>query len=133
MGLNLNRPSRWVGRFTLEGVPSGQTLRLYAETSDRRFAGSTTFAAPGKGDPASRITVALTPTVAVEKVLEDDGGKPLSSKKFPPLAQGGGGRLPFLRRTVESDAQGRVKFDGIVPAFPTGSRKTFRCVKGRRT
>ncbi len=117
MSLIRNRRADGAGRFTLEGVPSGRTLRIYAETADRKFAGTTTFAAPEKGDPASRITVPLTPTVRVERVIEDDGGKPLNSRKFHLSPKVGEEDFPFIRRTVESDAQGRVKFDGIVPGL----------------
>ncbi len=117
MGLTRNRRVDGAGRFTLEGVPSGQSLRLYAETADRKFAGTTTIAAPEKGDPAPRIAVPLRPTVALEIVIEDDGGKLLSSRKFHLSPKVGEEGFPFLRRIVESDAQGRVKFVGIVPGL----------------
>jgi hypothetical protein len=115
MSLNQNRRADGAGRFTLEGVPSGHTLSVYAETADRKFAGASTFTGPQKRDPASRVIVALRPTVAVERVLEDAGGKPLNSRKFHVSPKLGEEDFPFIRRTVESDAQGRVKFDGIVP------------------
>ena len=117
MSLVRDRRADGAGCFTLQGVPSGRTLRLYAETVDRKFAGTTMIAAPPKADPAFRITVPLTPTVGMEWVIEDDGGKPLRSRKFHLSSKVGEEEFPFIDRTVESDAQGRIKFYGIVPGL----------------
>ena len=117
MSMIRDRRADGAGRFTLDGVPSGRALRLYAETADRKFAGSTTFTAPEKADPAARITVLLKPTVAAERVIEDDEGKVLSSRKFHLSPKVGEQDFPFIRRSVESDAEGRVRFVGIVPGL----------------
>ena len=106
------------GRFTLEGVPSGRTLTLYAETADRKFAGTATIKVPPKADSAFRISFPLVPTVGVEWAIEDDGGKPMKSKKFKLSPKLGEENFLFMkRRTVESDEQGRIKFFGIVPGL----------------
>ncbi len=105
------------GRFTLDGVPSGRTLCLYAETADRMFAGTTTVTTPAKDDPAFRITVPMAPTVGVEWAIEDDAGNRLRSKKFRLTPKVGKEDFPFIRRTVESDEQGHIKFYGIVPGL----------------
>ena len=118
-----NRRADGAGRFTLEGTP-GHTLRLYAETADRKFAGTATFAAPEKGDPASRTTVPLTPTVAVERVIEDDKGKPLDARKFHLSPKVGEKDFPFIRRTVESVCR--------VGSSSTGSSRRFLPHPGRR-
>jgi len=105
------------GRFTLEGVPSGRTLCLYAETADRKVAGTVTITAPAKADPAFQITVRLAPTVGVEWAIEDDAGNRLRSKKFRLSPMVGKEDFPFIRRTVESDEAGHIKFYGIVPGL----------------
>jgi hypothetical protein len=103
------------GRFDLEGVPAGRTLHLYAETADRRFAGTVTVQTPAQADPSFRLSIPMEPTVAVEITFHDDKGKPLPSKSFriSPIVEDED--FPFLRRDVESDAHGLVKIDGIVP------------------
>jgi hypothetical protein len=105
------------GRFTLEGIPSGHTLSLYAETADRTFAGSTTIQAPAKADPAFRITLPLVATVGVEWQIEDDDKKPMKSRKFRLSPKVGEEKFPFNRRELESDEQGRIKFYGIIPGL----------------
>ena len=106
------------GHFTLEGVPSGHTLSLYAETADRMFAGTATIAAPAKADPAFRISFPLVPTVGVEWAIQDHAGKLMKSKKFHLSPRLGDENFPFLsRRTVESDEEGRIQFYGIVPGL----------------
>ena len=106
------------GRFELKGVPAGKTIRLYAETEDRKFAGTNSADIPANADPSVRITIPLEPSVAVDMVLNGKDGKPLASRKFeiwPTLD-----KQEFRRanRTVESDAAGRIKLDGIVPGLP---------------
>lgn len=102
------------GQFTLEGVPSGRVLHLYAETADRKFAGISRFIPPEKDDPDFRINIPLRPTIVVESVLKDAAGMPLISKKFQVSPKSADQDFPFNRRDVQSDAKGRVKFEGIV-------------------
>lgn len=106
-----------LGRFTLDGVPPGQTLQLYAETADRRLAGTASCRSPEKTDPAPRVTMALAATVAVEVDLSDDAGKPLANRKVQIRPRVGDDEFLFLERSVETDAQGRLRLDGIVPGL----------------
>jgi beta-lactamase regulating signal transducer with metallopeptidase domain len=105
------------GHFTLEGVPAGRTLPLYAETEDRKFAGTATVLAPGKAAPDFRVTLALTRTLWVELVVHDKKGEPLPSRKFHIAPQVANVDFPSLRRDVESDEDGQIRLDGIVPGL----------------
>lgn len=103
-----------IGRFTLEGIPSNRRIQLYAETADRRFGSAIEFTSPVGEDPDFRIAVPLKPTVTVERVIEDKRGRPRGSKEFNLAPNWGKYLFSRLRRTVETDAQGRLKVDGIL-------------------
>jgi hypothetical protein len=105
------------GRFTLEKMPSGQAIQLYASTATHKFAGTAKFRAPIAYDPEFLTAIALVPTVAVEKVLLDKSGKPLHSRKLKLAPMAGNEELHFAERSFDSDVQGRVKFDGIIPGL----------------
>ena len=105
------------GRFALERLPTGQTVSLYAESPDRKFAGTGSFSAPKTDIPAFRPDVTLAPTVTVNTQLFDDEGKPLRSRKLLLMPRIADQDLYLSRRPFESDAEGRVKFDGIVPGL----------------
>jgi protocatechuate 3,4-dioxygenase beta subunit len=102
------------GRFTLEDVPAGQPLLLYAESEGRKFAGTADVRTPEKADPTFRVRLRLEPTVAVEMAVKDTEGNPVSSRKFHITPRVGDEDFPFLRRTVESNADGKIRVDGIV-------------------
>jgi protocatechuate 3,4-dioxygenase beta subunit len=105
------------GRFTVEGIPSGRMVHLYAETRGRTLAGMAAIAVPKKADPGLRATLTLVPTVAADRVLAYAGGKPLASRKFRITPMAGEDEFLFLRRSVMTDAEGRLKVDGIVPGL----------------
>jgi beta-lactamase regulating signal transducer with metallopeptidase domain len=102
------------GQFTLDGVPAGQMLMIYAETDDRKLAGTTQVQAPAKADPGFRLKVPVESTVVAEFVAKDKQGQPLRSRKFHISPRVADQDFPFVRRTAESDDQGRIKLDGIV-------------------
>ena len=105
------------GRFTLEGVPAGRTLQLYAQTEDRKFAGTATVPAPNKPAPDFRLALALTSTRWVELVVHDKQGEPMPSRKFHVAPRVGDEDFPFLKRDVQSDEDGQLRIDGIVPGL----------------
>lgn len=105
------------GRFSLEHVPSGHGLHLYAETADRRFAGIADAPAPGERGPAPMIPIRLTPTVVVERVIKGGDGTPLAARQFYVAPKVQSDEFVVVRRIVQSDAEGKIKFDGIVPGL----------------
>jgi hypothetical protein len=105
------------GRFRLEGVPGGERIYVYAESADRKVAGVYDFKSHPKPDPRFRINVGLAPTVDVERTFKDRGGHPLASKKFHVVPKIGEEEFIRSARTVESDAEGRVRFHGVVPGL----------------
>ncbi|WP_422929008.1 M56 family metallopeptidase [Singulisphaera sp. PoT] len=114
MGLIPKRLTDAAGRFTLEGVPAGQMLNIYAEADGRKLAGTTQVQLPLKANPAFSVKVSLAPTVEVEKVILDQQNHPIASRKYLVTPKVGDDPFPFQRRTVESDELGRIKLDGIV-------------------
>jgi hypothetical protein len=105
------------GRFALEGVPAGRAIHLYAETEDRKLAGTATVIAPNKVDPTFRLTVVLRPTIWVELVVHDRQGQPMPSRKFHMSPHVGNDDFPSLRRDVQSDEDGQIRVEGIVPGL----------------
>jgi beta-lactamase regulating signal transducer with metallopeptidase domain/protocatechuate 3,4-dioxygenase beta subunit len=105
------------GKFLLDSVPGGMPLTVYAESEDHKLAGTRTISTPGKADDSFLINVALVSTVSVERVFENEQGKPLALKKFRISPEVGDSRFPFVRRTFESDKSGLVRFDGILPGL----------------
>jgi beta-lactamase regulating signal transducer with metallopeptidase domain len=105
------------GRFTLEKLPSEQNIQLYAETPDHKFAGTAEFRTPKTDDTKFKTAIALAPTVATETVLLDENGKPLNSRKVNVTPKVGEEVISFAKRTFETDVQGRVRFDGIIPGL----------------
>jgi protocatechuate 3,4-dioxygenase beta subunit len=115
--LLLRRRTDRAGRFNFDEFPARRTLRLYAESADRKLAGTATVTAPEKPDPAFRVSVPFTPTMTVEWVIEDRQGKPLDGKKVHFWPKIGEDEFSWCKRSAEADAQGRVKFDGILPGI----------------
>ena len=105
------------GRFTFETVPAGRTIQLYAETEDRKFAGTATVRTPDTADPKFGITLILRPAVPVDLSVKNDAGKPLPSRKFLISPLVANADFPFLGRDAESNAEGVIKLDGIVPGL----------------
>ena len=105
------------GQITLEDVPAGQTLRLYAETADHRLAGTATVRLPDKADPKFRLNIPMAATFAVEIECQDKQGQPLPSRKFHISPKMGEHEFAFIRRTAESNEDGMLKLDGIVPGL----------------
>lgn len=102
------------GRFDLHDVPAGQPLLLHGESEDRKLAGTATIQIPAKADPGFRVILPMEPTVAVEMVARDSQGQLLAFKKIHYWPRVGETDFLFRRRTVESDANGRIRFEGIV-------------------
>jgi hypothetical protein len=63
------------------------------------------------------VRVPLHPTATVEKKLEDDQGRPFTSREFRVTPKIGEEEFPFLRRTIKSDEHGQIKLDRIVPGL----------------
>jgi hypothetical protein len=105
------------GRFALEGIPAGRAIHLYAETEDRKLAGTATALASSKADPTFRLTVVLRPTLWVELVVHDKQGQPIPSRKFHISPHVGNDDFPSLRRDVQSDEDGQIRVEGIVPGL----------------
>jgi BlaR1 peptidase M56 len=118
------------GRFTLEGVPAGRMLAIYAETEDRKLAGATQVRVPENADPNFLLKVPLAPTVAAELVPRDRAGQPLPSRKFEVSPRMADYDFPFVRRTVESDAEGRIRLDGIVRGLSYRIQEEVRPING---
>ncbi|HEY2159332.1 MAG TPA: hypothetical protein VGH33_27140, partial [Isosphaeraceae bacterium] len=112
-----DRRTDGLGQFTLEAVPDGRPIHFYALSDDRKLAARATAKAPEKSDHASRIKLALTPTVAVEYELKDAAGKPMADRKFHLTPKVGEDEFLFLRRPVETDGQGRLVIDGVLPGL----------------
>jgi hypothetical protein len=72
-GMNLipMRPADDNGWFTLEDVPAGLTLHVYAETADRRLAGTATVRLPDNAQSKFRLNVPMAATFAVEIECQD--------------------------------------------------------------
>ena len=120
------------GRFTLEEVPAGRPLQLYAETEDRKFAGIATVVAPDKAAPDFRVNLTLSPTVWVEMVVHDKQGNPLASRKFRVAPKVGDRDFPFVSRDAESDEDGQTGCQkASFPDFLTTSRSTTPHRKGK--
>jgi hypothetical protein len=62
----------------------------------------------------------LKRTVAIERVLTGADGKLLASRKFHVQPRSGDKEFSSARREVQSDAEGRIKVDGIVPGLAYG-------------
>jgi len=105
------------GRFALDELPSGRTVRFYAETAGGAFAGDAAFETPEAPDPLARVDIPLKRTVAVERVLVDSEGKPLASRKFLIVPSPGGEDSTSFARELPSNAEGRIKVDRIVPGL----------------
>ncbi len=112
-----DRRTDGLGQFTLEGVPGGRTIHLYALSDDCKLAGQATAKAPEKPDGAFRIAMPLAPTVALEYELKDAAGKPMASRKLRVTPRVADEEFVFLRSSAETDGVGRLKLDGIVPGL----------------
>jgi hypothetical protein len=105
------------GQFTLADVPAGLPLLLYAETADRRLAGTATVRLPEKVDSKFRLHVPVAATFAVEIECQDKLGQPLPSRMFHISPKMGEQEFASLRRTAESNEDGMLKLDGIIPGL----------------
>ena len=105
------------GRFTLNGVPSGQTLLLYSETDNRDFASIQSLKTPNNDDPEFEPRVTLRPTVEVDLEVVDSQGKPLASRAFRISPRADTRDFTSSRRDVKSDEKGHILIDGIVPGL----------------
>jgi hypothetical protein len=82
-----------------------------------KFAGTTSVLAPDKAAPDFRVTLALTPTLWVELVVHDKQGNPMPSRKFHIEPKVADEDFPLLRRDVQSDEEGLIRLDGVVPGL----------------
>jgi hypothetical protein len=106
-----------LGRFSLEGVPGGRQVHLYAESGDRALAAATSVSAGTKSDPANDVTLTLSPTKSISRELMGDDGKPLASRKIVISPNVLGEDFRRFRRAVSTDEQGRLRIDGILPGM----------------
>jgi hypothetical protein len=105
------------GHFTLDNVPAGQTIHLYAETKDHKLAGTATVVAPNRADPAFRASITLRHTEWLEMPMRNAQGQPIRSTKLSITPQIDGHEIFQHMREVQSDENGRVLIDGIVPGL----------------
>jgi hypothetical protein len=70
------------GRFTLDGIPAGQALLVYAETENRDFAGTAVLQIPREAEPGFRPKISLRRAVEVDVEMVDSQGKPFPARTF---------------------------------------------------
>ncbi|MHC5541966.1 carboxypeptidase regulatory-like domain-containing protein, partial [Singulisphaera rosea] len=105
------------GRFTLQDVPSGQTLGLYAESEDGQWAGAISFRTEARPDPKARLKIPMRRPLKAGTTLEKTRGAALASREFSVAPKVGEGEFTSLRRTVKSDEQGRIEVDRVIPGL----------------
>jgi protocatechuate 3,4-dioxygenase beta subunit len=105
------------GHFTLEDVPAGRRVALYAQTRDQRSAGGLEVTVPESPDSKFHPVVTLRPLVKATRSLMRKDGTGLDSLRVRAVPVVGDQEFFFHRREATTDAQGRVEFSGIVPGL----------------
>ncbi len=103
------------GGFSLDRVPLGRSLGVYAITEDGKFGVYRSFKLD---EPAAPIRLDLRPTVSAEFTLQDEAGKPhpLHPVRITVGPKFGDDR-PLAKREIRSDAAGRVRVDRVIPGL----------------
>jgi protocatechuate 3,4-dioxygenase beta subunit len=105
------------GWFELKGVPAGCRLCIYAETKDRRLAGTGVLAVPKEPNEPPHIELQLKPTQKASKVIEYEPGDPAAkvSLDVKPVVEGQ--IIFFVSHDEDTDERGLLEMNGIIPGL----------------
>jgi beta-lactamase regulating signal transducer with metallopeptidase domain/thiol-disulfide isomerase/thioredoxin len=114
-------PSNDDGTFELVEVPAGRKLLLFAETRDRKAAGTAAVDVPAEPDESFRLHLKLQPTRRASVSIADSAGGVNAKRSDMPLQISPiveGEPIYFkAERTARTDAEGRLEIDGILPGL----------------
>ncbi|UCD51949.1 MAG: carboxypeptidase regulatory-like domain-containing protein [Phycisphaerales bacterium] len=105
------------GRFTLDQVPAGLDLHVYAETKDHALAAAGVHRAPADANESTSIELILLPTDTAVTLVEDDEGHPVSSQSLSIYPVVEGATIWRAERTGRTDGAGLLQTDGMVPGL----------------
>ena len=105
------------GAFNLDNVPAGRTLLLYAITDDRSYAGISRHDIPADAQQFTGLAVSLQPTQSGAVVLDDGAGTPYAGIEVVVEPVFDENEFAPARRTIQTDAQGRMELDGVIPGL----------------
>ncbi len=104
------------GAFYIKGFPGATRMCVYAQTRDRKLAGTGEFDVSNIGD-YFKDPIHLAPTVSADVDLQQITGKPQKQLKMLVYPVVGGQTLWRCSWEVQTDDQSHLKFDGAVPGM----------------
>ncbi len=120
------------GLFQINEVPAGRSLQVYAETKDRKLAGTGIFNVPAEPNESFFLEVRLQATRRASVVLTDDEGKPVAGRTIEVSPRVSDDRLWPASRRVRTDDRGVLAIDGILAGLEYDLSDVARQSPGRR-
>jgi len=112
------------GSFELKEVPAGRRISLYVITKDGMLAGTAECNVPAEPVKAPFIRIKLQDTKKTSVIIKDEMGFPLGNKNLQINPVVAGHHMPRAQRNAETDEQGLLEIDGIVPELQYYLRET---------
>jgi beta-lactamase regulating signal transducer with metallopeptidase domain len=105
------------GTFEFSEVPAGRTLHVYAETEDRRRAGTGVFEIPADPGDIEPILIRLTPTQKASTIIRHESGEPIKDLRLTIRPVVEDETIWFCEHPARTDANGRLEVGGILPGL----------------
>jgi protocatechuate 3,4-dioxygenase beta subunit len=105
------------GQFELTGVPAGHKLCLYAETNNRRLAGTSVFEVPKDHNETPYIELKLQATQKASTVIEYEPNDPAANVSLDVKPVVDGEVIWRVSHDENTDENGMLEITGILPGL----------------